>query len=124
MNPLRTIIIGVLLTGSITGCSEDVSVHIACKTTAAPAVECELVQNAGKSEVDVCWDFAVTCANGGEVKAERTCQKIKDGGTAKVVIPADKLTGIDKCGGEGPPTGKVSGITLNGKSFEFTPAAK
>ena len=115
---------GVLLAGSITGCSEEVSVHVACKTTAAPAVECDVVQKIGKSEVDVCWDFAVTCANGGQVKAERTCQKVKDGGTAKAVIPAEKLTGIATCGGEGPPTGQVANITLNGNTFAGPPAAK
>lgn len=104
-----------LLLGAIGGCSEQVSVNVNCKSTAAPAVECDVVQSAGKSEVDVCWDFSVTCGNGGEVKAERTCHKIKDGGAAKVVIPADKLTGLDKCGGEGAPVGKVANMTINDK---------
>lgn len=117
---LRLLVIG-LMGVVFTACGEDVSVHVACKTTAAPAVECDVAQTAGKSEVEACWDFTVTCANGGEVKAERTCQKVKDGATAKVTIAADKLTGIDKCGGDGAPTAKVSNMTLNGKSFEMTP---
>lgn len=100
----------------LAACSENVKVHISCITTAEPSVECELKQTTGKSEVEVCWDFVATCDNGAVVKAERTCQKVKDGGTAKATIPADKLTGVDKCGGSKPPTAKVENMTLNGKS--------
>ncbi len=101
------------------GCKgEKVSAHVDCITTAAPAVECEVSQTKGKSEIDVCWDFAVTCANGAVVTAARTCQKVKDGGTAKVTIPADKLVGIDKCGGDKPPTGALSNMTINGEKSQ------
>ncbi len=103
----------------LAGCSEDVKVKINCITTAAPAVECELTQTVGKSEVDVCWDFSATCANGAVVKAARTCQKIKDGGTATATITADKLAGIDKCAGDKPPTAKVENLTLNGKAGQL-----
>jgi hypothetical protein len=98
------------------GCGEDVSAHVDCITTAAPAVECDVKQTKGKSEIEVCWDFSVTCANGAVVKAPNTCQKVKDGATAKVTIPADKLDGIDKCGGDKPPTGALSNMTINGKA--------
>lgn len=118
MKRFQWLMVVAMTAGFAAGCSEDVSVNVACKTTAAPAVECDVAQRAGKSEVEVCWDFAVTCANGAEVKAERTCQKVKDGATVKAVIPADKLSGIDKCGGEGPPVGKLSNMTLNGKPHE------
>jgi hypothetical protein len=94
---------------------EDVKVHIDCETTATPAVECDVKQTKGKSEVEACWDFAVTCANGAVVTAARTCQKVKDGGTAHTTIAADKLTGLDKCGGEGKPTGALTNMTINGK---------
>jgi hypothetical protein len=40
---------------------------------------------------------------------------VKDGATAKVTIPADKLDGIDKCGGDKPPTGILTNMTINGK---------
>ena len=103
-----------LLLGS--GCGEDVSAHVDCITTAAPAVECDVKQTKGKSEIDVCWDFAVTCANGAVVKAPNTCQKVKDGGSAKVTIAADKLDGIDKCGGDKTPTGALTNMTINGKA--------
>ncbi len=108
-------VVGVLVGGLFAACDEKVSVSVNCVTTAAPAVECDVTQTVGKSEVEACWDFAVTCANGAEVKAERTCQKVKDGGTVKAVVPAAKLTGMDKCGGDGPPKGSMTGLTLNGK---------
>lgn len=108
----------VVFTGMLTACEEQVSVHVECKTTATPSVECDVAQKMGKSEVEACWDFSVVCANGAEVKAERTCQKVKDGGTAKTTIPAEKLSGVDKCGGEGAPVGKMSGLTINGKATQ------
>jgi hypothetical protein len=102
----------------LTGCGENVAVSINCKTTAAPAVECELKQTKGKSEVEVCWDFSATCGNGAAVSAKHNCQKVKDGGTAQMTIPADKLEGLDKCGtgpDNKPPIAKVENMTLNGK---------
>jgi hypothetical protein len=105
-----------LLLLAIVACKgEDVSVHVDCITTAAPAVECEVKQTKGKSEVEACWDFSVTCANGVVVKAPHWCQKVKDGGTVKATIPGDKLDGVDKCAGDGPPTAKLENMTINGK---------
>lgn len=100
----------------LAACSEHVDVHVDCITTAAPAVECEVKQTKGKSEVEVCWDFSVTCGNGAVVKAPNTCQKVKDGGTVKTTISADKLDGIDQCGGDKPPTGSLTNMTINGKA--------
>jgi hypothetical protein len=99
----------------LTGCGEKVAAQVNCVTTAAPAVECDVKQTKGKSEIEVCWDFDATCANGVEVKAPNTCQKVKDGGTVKVTIPADKLAGVDKCGGDKPPQAKMTNMTINGK---------
>ena len=84
-------------------------------TTATPAVECDVAQTKGKSEVEACWDFSVTCANGAVVTAPRTCQKVGDGKTVHTTIPADKLVGVDKCGGEGKPTGTITNMTINGE---------
>ena len=105
-----------LLLFLLSGCSESVSAHVDCVTTAAPAVECTVTQSQGKSEVEACWDFSATCDNGAVVTAPRTCAKVKDGGTAKVTTGADKLVGVDKCGGSKPPTSKLENLTLNGKA--------
>lgn len=98
------------------GCKgEEVYVHVDCITTAAPAIECEVKQTKGTSEVEACWDMTVTCANGNVVKAPHWCQKVKDGSTVKTTIPGDKLTGMEGCGGTGAPTAKLENLTLNGK---------
>jgi hypothetical protein len=109
---------GLLVLVLLAGCGEKVNVSVDCITTAAPAVECDVKQTKGKTEVEVCWDFSATCENGAVVKAARTCQKVKDGGTVKATITADKLDGIDKCGGTKPPTAKVDNLTLDGKKGE------
>lgn len=106
----RTIVLFVLLAG----CKEKVHVNVNCATTAAPAVECTLEQDQGKSEVEVCFDFSATCENGTLVKAPRTCGNVKDGGKITVTIPGDKLTDLDKCAGTKPPTAKVENLSLKG----------
>jgi hypothetical protein len=105
----------LFLLGLVACESEEVAVHVDCISTAAPAVECEVKQTKGKSEVEACWDFSVTCANGGVVKAPHWCQKVKGGATVKATIPGDKLTGMDTCGGDGKPTAKLENMTINGK---------
>ncbi len=99
-------------------CNEQINVAVNCVTTAVPAVECEVKQTKGTADVDVCWDFSVTCGNGAVVTAARTCQKVKMGMTEKTVIPADKLTGVDKCAGTTPPVGKLTNLTINGKASQ------
>lgn len=115
MDLSRLMVVGVLVGGLFAACDEKVSVSVNCVTTAAPAVECDVTQTVGKSEVEACWDFAVTCANGNRVTAERTCQKLGRGDTVKTVIPAAKLTGHGRCGGDGSPVSAVTGLTVDGK---------
>jgi hypothetical protein len=112
----------LVIVGLLGGCSEQVHVNVHCVTTAAPAVECDVAQVKGKGEVEVCWDFTATCENGAVVKTHG-CQKVKDGGTEKTTIPADKLVGLDQCQGSKPPVAKVENITLNGKA-STNPSAK
>lgn len=116
MRRMRYAPLAVLLLA--TGCGEKVNVSVNCITTAAPAVECDVTQTKGKSEVEVCWDFKATCANGAVVTATRTCQKVKDGGTVKATIPGDKLVGVDKCAGDKPPVAVIENMTLDGKKSE------
>ena len=100
------------------GCGEKVAANVSCVTVATPAVECEVTETKGKSEIEICWDFQATCENGVLVKAARTCQKVKGGGMAKAVIGADKLDGVDKCAGSTPPKAEVLNITINGNKGE------
>ena len=101
---------------SLAGCEPiQVNVHVNCVTTKDSTVECTVQQTQGKVEVEACWDFTVTCPNGTIVKAPRTCQKVRDGGTQKATVPFDKLTNLDKCGGTGESKAVLSNLTLDGK---------
>jgi len=100
---------------ALAGC-ESVNVKLDCVTTAGPTVNCDLIQTEGKSEVEVCWDFKVTCDNGTTVTPPRSCAKVKGGGTARYVIPKEKLAGAEKC--DANPKATVSNVTLNGKKSE------
>ena len=47
------------------GGAEAVNVTVNCVTVVEPVVECDLNQPQGKGAAQVCFDFSVTCANGG-----------------------------------------------------------
>jgi hypothetical protein len=51
--------------------------------------------------------------------ARKWRSKVRDGATVTVTIPADKLTNVAKCGGDGKPTAKMSNMTVNGKPSEL-----
>ena len=112
---MKSVIAALFVISALAGCSEEVNVHIDCKTTAT-TVECALEQTKGKTEAEACFDFIAACDNGVEVKAVKNCAKVKDGGKAQLTIPTEKLTNIDKCGGSKPPVARVENLTLNGKA--------
>ena len=77
-------------------------------------MECEVKQTEGKSEMEVCWDLTVTCKNGTKIAPPHSCTKVKDGGTVKVTIPADKLPNVASCDGE--PKMALTSLTIDGKA--------
>jgi hypothetical protein len=99
----------------LSGC-ESIKVSVNCETVAGPEVDCELKQVEGKKEVEVCWDFSVTCNNGTTVTPPRSCAKVKDGATTKYVIAKDKLKDAEKC--DGGPKAKVANLTIDGKKAD------
>lgn len=103
---------GLLLLVGLVACGS-VKVSVNCETVAGPAVECEVKQIEGKAEVDVCWDFAVTCNNGTKIQPPRSCAKVKDGGTTHYTIPSDKLKDAEKC--DGGAKAAVTNLTIDGK---------
>lgn len=107
-------VIAVSALVAFAGCKrETVKVEVLCATVEGPAVNCDVKQTEGKSEIEVCWDFSVTCNNGTKVDAPRSCTKVKDGGTTNYVIPGDKLVGAEKC--DGGPKATVTNLTINGE---------
>jgi hypothetical protein len=103
----------LLALGGLPAC-ENVSATVNCVTTAVPSVECEVKETDGKTEVEVCWDFSVTCKNGTKIVPPRSCTKVKDGGAVKYTIPADKLPNVAQCDGE--PKAEMTNLTINGKA--------
>jgi hypothetical protein len=121
---MRSQVVLVTLLGLVAACGGKATVSIDCISTAVPSIDCTLSNLKGAAEADVCWNAAVTCGNGQVVSAPNTCFKIKDGQTERVVIPAESLTGMDKCQGTTPPTMKIGGLTINGNAAEWTDRKK
>jgi hypothetical protein len=106
--------VGPALVVLLPGCQgESVNANVHCLTAVGPVANCEVTETEGKSEIEVCWDFTVTCKNGTKVEAKKNCAKVHGGGTTKHVIPGDKLKGAEKC--DGNPVAAVTNLTLNGK---------
>ncbi len=103
----------IVAVAALAGC-ENVKVNVECVTTAVPSVDCEVKQTQGKSEVEVCWDFSVTCHNGTVITPPRSCTKVKDGATVKYTIPADKLPNVAQC--DGQPKASLTNLTIDGKA--------
>jgi len=99
------------------GCGEKVNVEVHCKTTTGSTISCDVVQTAGKAEIEACWDLKVTCGNGAIVTTPRNCQKVKDGKTETYVVPKDKLIGLEACGGDKAPTMELLKLTLDGDNL-------
>jgi hypothetical protein len=106
--------VGAALVVLLPGCQgESVNAHVHCLTAAGPVANCEVTETEGKSEIEVCWDFTVTCKNGTKVEAPKNCAKVHGGGTTKYTIPGNKLKGAEKC--DSNPVANVSNLTINGK---------
>ena len=95
----------------------NVAADLNCEVKSGPQVVCTVKQTKGTDELEACWDFTATCANGATLKAQRTCQKVKDGGEAISTTMSDKLTIAGEC--DGSPTAKVENFTINGKPATF-----
>jgi hypothetical protein len=93
---------------------EEVAALVNCEVTEGPAVECAAKQTKGRSAIEVCWDFSVTCANNATLEATHICQKLQDGGARNVVVPTEKLKMSGACDGEAK--GAVTNLTINGKA--------
>jgi len=109
---LRSVSVLVL---TLTGCKhEEVAALVNCQVKEGPAVECALKQTKGTSEMDVCFDFSVTCKNGATLEVEHVCQKLKNRGARNVTVPDDKIKISGAC--EGDANGAVTNMTINGKA--------
>jgi len=95
-----------------TACKREIVLaHVNCVTKEDRTVSCTVQQTKGKSEMDVCWDFNVKCANAATLTAHG-CATVKDGGTVTMTIPAEKVTINGTC--DADPKAEVVNMTING----------
>jgi len=100
-----------------TGCQkQQVLANVDCEVKAGPTVDCTIAETKGTAEVEVCWEFKVTCANGATLDAARTCAKVKDGQTSTATIPTDKIKVAGSC--EGEKSASVTNLTINGEKAQ------
>jgi hypothetical protein len=107
----------VLLFGAlqvVAACTHEVAALVDCEVTEGPVVECAAKQTQGRSAIEVCWDFSVTCANQATLEAKRICQRLQDGGARNVMVPTARLKMSGAC--EGEAKGAVTNMTINGKA--------
>ena len=97
MKALRVVLPLLLV---LAACGEQVEAKVNCEVTTEGTVKCDAQQTKGKTAMEVCWDFGVTCDNGATLKAERTCTTVEDGGSNSVIIPTDKIKIEGSCEGE------------------------
>jgi hypothetical protein len=89
----------------------NVHVQVQCDLVAGTQVACTAQLLEGTAEVEVCWDFKVTCDSGASLTAPRSCVHVAPGGTMRTTIPHDKPTMQGTCTGE--RRAEVVGLTVD-----------
>ena len=103
-----------LLLVLVAGCGTQVSANVDCKVQAGPVIECDVKQTTDKSvKFEVCWDFAVECANKATLVAERTCTTVDGTAVSHVTIPTEKVKITGTC--EGEKTAKLANMKIESK---------
>ncbi len=98
---MKTLSLLVIALAGASACKgTEVSAHVNCKVNEDTSVACTIEQTKGKAEIEVCWDFKVTCKNGATLEALGTCGNVKDGQTTELTIGADKVKMEGTCDSE------------------------
>jgi hypothetical protein len=99
-------------------CKEPVGAHVRCEVLDGLAAACTVKQTKGTAELDVCWDFKVTCHNEATYEPPRNCAKVKDGGSTIATTPKDKIV-LRGPNGECDTVKSaiVSNVTVNGETL-------
>lgn len=95
---------------------EKVVASVHCEVVSGPAIDCDVRQTKGTTDVEVCWDFKVTCDSGSTLVAPHTCAHVAGGKTTKTTIAGDKLAITGTCTGEKHAT--LGTMTVNGETTE------
>ena len=86
--------------------------QVQCDVVIGPQVACTVRQLEGTADIEICWDFKVTCDSGASLVAPRSCVHVSPGGTTRTTIPLDKLTMQGTCAGD--RHAELSGLTIDG----------
>ena len=109
------LLVGFGLALAAISCKQEVAASVVCKVVEGPAADCTVTQTKGDAELEVCWDFKVTCQNSATLDAHG-CAKVKDKGTVTHTIPGDKLKISGPCDTVKEAT--VSNMTIDGKAAQ------
>lgn len=112
---LKAIAAAIALAGAgllTTGCtvSELDKARVDCGAPGTQGVDCMIKRSAGIHAFEACWDLAITCQNGGAMRASACHAMAADGQEGTQNMPADTFTGQDSC--DVPTFGRVEGLKI------------
>lgn len=84
--------------------------RVDCGTPGAHGVDCTIKRTAGIQAFEACWDLAITCKNGGAMRASACHAMAADGQVGTQNMPAASFTGQDSC--DVPASGQVEGLKI------------
>ena len=109
-------VMAVALAVAAAACTQKVRASVNCEVVQGAAIECTVRETKGTADIEVCWEFKVTCDSGATLAAERTCTHVADGQTTKTTIGADKVKITGNC--EGAKRGVLEKMTINGEASQ------
>lgn len=105
----------VLGTLSLAGCTvtESDAARVDCGTPGPHGVDCSVRRTAGSSGFEACWDLAITCQNGGEMRGS-ACHPVAAGVDAgEQNMPVASFSNQASC--DVPVSGKVEQLKITSR---------
>lgn len=84
--------------------------RVDCGTPGAHGVDCTIKRTAGIRAFEACWDLAITCQNGGAMRASACHAMAADGHEGTQNMPIASFAGQDSC--DVPTSGQVEGLEI------------
>ena len=105
----------VLGTLSLAACTvtESDAARVDCGTPGPHGVDCSVRRTAGSSSFEACWDLAITCQNGGEMRGS-ACHPVAAGVDAgEQNMPVASFSNQASC--DVPVSGKVEQLKITSR---------
>lgn len=84
--------------------------RVDCGTPGPHGVDCEIRRTGGSRAFEACWDLAITCQNGGGMRASACHAMAADGQQGTQNMPVTGFSGQDSC--DVPVNGQVEGLKI------------